>query len=41
MAKKFSELEARMPPESRARAESLYKQHLKEMPVNERARPMH
>lgn len=35
MAKKFSELEARMAPESRACAETLYQQYLKEMPLNE------
>ena len=35
MAKKFAELEARMTPESRARAESIYEQHIKEMPLHE------
>lgn len=35
MAKKFSELEARMTPDSRVHAESLYQQHVKEMPLNE------
>ena len=35
MAKKFAELEARMTPDSRARAESIYEQHIKEMPLHE------
>jgi len=35
MAKKFSELRARMSPESRARAESKAKEMLAEMPLNE------
>ncbi|MBP5957870.1 hypothetical protein PS718_03549 [Pseudomonas fluorescens] len=35
MAKKFAELEARMTPEARARADSIYEQHIKEMPLNE------
>jgi ribosome-binding protein aMBF1 (putative translation factor) len=35
MAKKFSELRARMSPESRARAEGKAKEMLAEMPLNE------
>jgi len=35
MAKKFAELQARMSPESRADAEQLLQQHLKEMPLHE------
>jgi hypothetical protein len=35
MAKKFSELSARMSPRSRARAESMAKEMLAEMPPNE------
>ena len=35
MPKKFAELEARMAPEARAQAQSLYRQHLKEMPLHE------
>ena len=35
MAKKFSELEARMTAEARAKAEALYEQHLREMPLHE------
>ncbi|KAF2392068.1 MULTISPECIES: XRE family transcriptional regulator [Pseudomonas] len=35
MAKKFAELEARMTPESRALADSIYEQHIKEMPLHE------
>jgi predicted XRE-type DNA-binding protein len=35
MAKKFSELRAHMSPESRARAESMAKEMLAEMPLNE------
>lgn len=35
MAKKFAELEARMSPESRERATSIYEQHIKEMPLHE------
>jgi DNA-binding transcriptional regulator YiaG len=35
MAKKFAELQARMSPESRADAERLFQQHLKEMPLHE------
>ncbi|MBT2374471.1 helix-turn-helix domain-containing protein [Pseudomonas fluorescens] len=35
MAKKFAELQARMTPESRADAEQIFQQHLKEMPLHE------
>ena len=35
MAKKFADLEARMTPEARALADSIYEQHIKEMPLNE------
>ena len=35
MAKKFSELQARMTPQARADAERLYRLHLKEMPLHE------
>jgi DNA-binding transcriptional regulator YiaG len=35
MAKKFTELQARMTPESRTEAEQLFRQHLKEMPLYE------
>jgi len=35
MAKKFSELEARMSPESRARAEAMAQKMLAEMPLDE------
>ena len=35
MAKKFAELKARMTPESRADAEQILQQHLKEMPLHE------
>lgn len=35
MAKKFSELQARMTPESRAQSERLYQDLLKEMPLHE------
>ncbi len=35
MAKKFSELEAKMPAASRARSDALYRQHLAEMPLHE------
>lgn len=35
MAKKFAGLQARMTPESRAEAQQLFKQHLKEMPLHE------
>ncbi|SEM77968.1 Helix-turn-helix domain-containing protein [Pseudomonas sp. ok272] len=35
MAKKFAELQARMSPESRAEAQQLFQQHLKEMPLHE------
>jgi len=35
MAKKFADLEARMTPEARVLADSIYEQHIKEMPLNE------
>lgn len=35
MAKKFSELEAKMSPESRKRSDALYRNMLAEMPLNE------
>ena len=35
MAKKFSELQARMTPQARADAERIFQQHLKEMPLHE------
>lgn len=35
MAKKFSELQARMTPQARADAERILQQHLKEMPLHE------
>ena len=35
MAKKFTELEAKMSPQSRARSDALYRQMLAEMPLNE------
>lgn len=35
MAKKFSELEAKMSPESRERSDVLYRKLLAEMPLNE------
>ncbi|OFZ70418.1 MAG: transcriptional regulator [Betaproteobacteria bacterium RBG_16_58_11] len=35
MAKKFSELEAKMSPESRERSDTLYRNMLAEMPLNE------
>lgn len=35
MAKSFAELEARMTPEAQAGAQTLYQQHLKEMPLHE------
>jgi len=35
MAKKFSELQARMSPESRAIADRLYQEHLEQMPLHE------
>ncbi|MBT1264927.1 XRE family transcriptional regulator [Pseudomonas sp. VS38] len=35
MAKKFSELQARMTPQARADAERIFQQHLKEMPLYE------
>lgn len=35
MAKKFSELEAKMSPASRARSDMLYRKLLAEMPLNE------
>ena len=35
MARKFAELRAKMSPESRARAETMTRQLLKEMPLNE------
>lgn len=35
MAKKFSELQARMTPQARADAERIFLQHLKEMPLHE------
>jgi len=35
MAKKFADLEARMTPEARALADSIYEQHIKKMPLNE------
>lgn len=35
MAKKFSELEAKMSPESRERSDTLYRKLLTEMPLNE------
>jgi DNA-binding transcriptional regulator YiaG len=35
MAKKFSELEAKMSPASRARSDALYRKLLAEMPLNE------
>ena len=35
MAKKFSELEAKMSPQSRERSDALYKNMLAEMPLNE------
>ncbi|NWB23399.1 MULTISPECIES: XRE family transcriptional regulator [unclassified Pseudomonas] len=35
MAKKFSELQARMTPQARANAERIFQQHLKEMPLHE------
>lgn len=35
MAKKFSELQARMSPESRAAADQLYQEHLEQMPLHE------
>ena len=42
MAKKFSELQARMTPQARADAERIFQQHLKEMPLHElrKAQPM-
>lgn len=35
MARKFAELQARMSPESRAEAEQIFRQHLREMPLHE------
>ncbi|WP_294732968.1 XRE family transcriptional regulator [uncultured Pseudomonas sp.] len=35
MAKKFSELQARMTPQARTDAERIFQQHLKEMPLHE------
>lgn len=35
MAKKFSELQARMTPQARDDAERIFQQHLKEMPLHE------
>ena len=35
MAKKFTELEAKMSPQSRERSDALYKNMLAEMPLNE------
>lgn len=35
MAKKFSELQARMTPQARADAERIFQRHLKEMPLHE------
>ncbi|MFJ2465730.1 XRE family transcriptional regulator [Pseudomonas sp. NPDC087615] len=35
MAKKFAQLQARMTPEARAGADSIYEQHIREMPLNE------
>lgn len=35
MAKKFSELQARMTPQARADAKRIFQQHLKEMPLHE------
>lgn len=35
MAKKFSELQARMSPKSRAAADRLYQEHLEQMPLHE------
>ncbi|PMU25190.1 MULTISPECIES: XRE family transcriptional regulator [unclassified Pseudomonas] len=35
MAKKFSELQARMTPQARADAERIFQQQLKEMPLHE------
>ena len=40
MAKKFSELVARMSPESRARSDALYRQLLAEMPLQELRRAL-